>query len=81
MPPIRMNRLPLRTANERGSAEPIRASIGRGTRCQASRISTPIGRASQRVLPEAEIDDEEEGNSDYDDEEEEQPEDNNHSEE
>jgi len=76
MPPKRANRLALRTANERGSAETIRASIGRGTPSLASRISTPIERASPRVFPEAEIDDEEERNSDYDDEEEEQPKDN-----
>jgi hypothetical protein len=76
MPPKRANRLPLLTANERGSAETIRASIGRGTPSLASRISTPIERASPRIFPEAEIDDEEEGNSDYDGEEEEQPEDN-----
>jgi hypothetical protein len=76
MPPKRAIRLPLCTANQRGSAETIAASIGRGTPSLASRISTPIERASPRVFPEAEIDDEEEGNSDYDDEEEEQPEDN-----
>jgi hypothetical protein len=81
MPPKRTNRLPLRTANERGSAETIRASIGHGTPSLASRISSPIERASPRVFPEAEIDDEEEGNSDFDDEEEDQPEDNNHGEE
>jgi len=75
----RTNGLPLRTANDRGSAETIRAAIGRGTPSLASRISTPIQRASPRVFPEAEIDDDEEedGNTDDDDEDEEdQPEDN-----
>ena len=37
-----MNRLPLGAANERGSAETIRASIGRGTPSLAGRITTPI---------------------------------------
>jgi hypothetical protein len=80
MPPKRTNRLPLGTANERGSAETIRASIGRGTASLASRISTPMERASRPVFPATEIDEEEEGNSDYDDEEEDQPEDNHHGE-
>jgi hypothetical protein len=56
MPPKKTNRFPLRTANERGSAETIRTSIGHGTPSLASRI-TPIERVSPRVLPEAEIDD------------------------
>jgi hypothetical protein len=56
MPPKKTNRFPLRTANERGRAETIRASIGHGTPSLASRI-TPIERVSPRVLPEAEIDD------------------------
>jgi hypothetical protein len=55
MPPKKTNRFPLHTANERGSAETIRASIGHGTPSLASRI-TPIERLSPRVLPEAEID-------------------------
>jgi len=79
MPPKRANRLPSRTANDRWSAETIRASIGRGTSSLAGPISTPIERASPRVFPEAEIndDEEEDGNTDDDDEdEEEQPEDN-----
>jgi hypothetical protein len=76
VPPKRANRLPLHIANERGSAETIRASIGRSTPSQASQISTPIERASPHISPEAELDVEEERNSDYDDEEEEQPEDN-----
>jgi len=54
MPPKKTNRFPLRTANERGSAETIRASIGHGTPSLTSRI-TPIERLSPRVLPEAEI--------------------------
>jgi len=79
MPPKETKSLPLRTANDRGSAETIRASIGHGTPSLASRISTPIECASPRMFPEAEIDDDEEedGNTDDDDEdEEEQPEDN-----
>jgi hypothetical protein len=56
MPPKKRNRFPLRTANERGSAETIRASIGHGTPSLASQI-TPIEWVSPRVLPEAEIDD------------------------
>jgi len=79
MPSKRTNRLPLRTAKDRGSAESIWASIGCGTPSLAGRISTPIEHASPRVFPEAEIDDDEEedGNTDDDDEdEEEQPEDN-----
>jgi len=67
-----MNGLSLRTADKRGSAETIWASIGRGTQSLASRISTPIECASERVPPEAELEDEEEGNCDYDDEEEEE---------
>jgi len=59
MPPKRTNRLPLRTANERGSAETIRASIGRCTPSLASRITTPIERVSPRVLSEDEIDESE----------------------
>jgi hypothetical protein len=55
MPPKKTNRFPLRTANERGSAETIRASIGHGTLSLASRITT-IERLSPRVLPEAEMD-------------------------
>jgi hypothetical protein len=76
MPPKRVNKLPLCTANERGSADTIRASIGRGSPTLASRCSAPIERASPHIFPQAEIDHEEEGNSDYDDEEQEQPEDN-----
>jgi hypothetical protein len=76
MPPKRANRLPLRIANECGSAKTIRASIGRGTPSQASQICTFIERASPHISLEAEIDVEEERISDYDDEEEEQPEDN-----
>jgi len=53
MPPKRTNRLPLRSANERGSAETIRASIGRDIPSLASRI-TP-GSVTPRVLAEAEI--------------------------
>jgi hypothetical protein len=77
-----MNRLPLHTANDRGSAETIRASIGHGTPSLASGISTPIERASPRVFPEAEIDDddEEDGNTDDDDKDEEKQPEDNHSE-
>jgi len=73
MPPKRTNRHPLRTANDRGSAETSRASIGRGTPSLASRISIPIQSASPRVFPEAEIDHnaEENGNTGNDDEDEE----------
>jgi hypothetical protein len=77
MHPKRTNRLPLRTANECGSAETIRASNGRGNSSLASRIPTPIELVSPRVLPEAEID----GNDhkDYDsDDESDEPEPTNH---
>jgi len=68
MPPKRTNRLPLRSANERGSAETIRASIGRDTPSLASRI-TP-GSVTPRVLAEAEIDeDSDRGNRIIDDDE------------
>jgi len=60
MPPKRTNRLPLCSANERGSPETIRASIGRDTPSLASRI-TP-GSVTTRVLAEAEI----EEDSDHD---------------
>jgi len=56
MPPKKLDRFPLCTANEGGSAETIWASIGHGTPSLATRI-TPIERVSPRVLPEAEIDD------------------------
>jgi hypothetical protein len=71
MPPKRTNRIPLRTANERGSAETIRASIGRSTPSLSSRITTPIERVSPRVLPEADIagGEREDYDSDYDDDE------------
>ena len=59
MPPKRTNRLPLRTANEGGSAETIQASIVRGTPSLASRITTTIERVSPRVLLEDEIDESE----------------------
>jgi len=55
MPPKKTNRFPLRTANERGSAEAIPASISHGTPSLEGWI-TPIERHSPRVLPEAEID-------------------------
>jgi len=55
IPPRKTNRFPLRTANVRGSAESIRASIGHGTLSDPSWI-TSIERLSARVLPEAEID-------------------------
>jgi hypothetical protein len=77
MPTKRTNRLPLRTANERGSAETIRTSIGRGTPSLASRITTPIERVSPRVLPEAEIDGGEREDYDSDDDDDE-PEPTNH---
>jgi len=79
MPPKRTNRLPLRTANDCGSAETMRPLIGHGTPSLASQISTPNEPASPRVFPEAEIDDDqdEDGNTDDEDEDEEQqPEDN-----
>jgi len=53
MPPERMNRLPLHSANERGSAERIRVSIGRDTLSLASPI-TPRS-VIPRVLAESEI--------------------------
>ena len=56
MPPKGTNRLPLCSANERGSAETIRASIGRDTPSLTSRI-TP-GSVTPRVLAEAEIEEE-----------------------
>jgi len=77
MPPKCVNRLPLHTAIERGSAETIRVSIGHGAPRLANRISTTIECASPRVLPEAKIHDEVEGNSGYNNEEEEQPDVNN----
>ena len=77
MPRKRTNRLPLRTANEHGSAETIRASIGRGTPSLASQITTPIERVSPRVLPEAEIDGGEREDYDSDDDDDE-PEPTNH---
>jgi len=82
MPPWRTNWLPLRTADDRGRAETIRASIGLGTRCLAGWISTPIERASPWVFPEAEIDDDEEedGNTDDEDEDEEEKPEHNHGE-
>jgi len=66
MPPKRTNRLPLRSANERGSAETVRALIGRDTPSLASRI-TP-GSVTPRVLAEAEIkEDSDRGNRIIDD--------------
>jgi len=53
MPPKRTNRLPLRGANERGSAQTIRTSMGRDPMSLASRI-TPES-VTPRVLAEAEI--------------------------
>jgi hypothetical protein len=56
MPPKKTKTFPLRIANERGSTETIRGSIGHATPSLPSRI-IPIERFSSRVLPEAEIDD------------------------
>ena len=57
----------MRTANEPGHAETLRASIGRCTPIPASRITTPIERVSPRVLPEAAINDGEREDYNYDD--------------
>jgi hypothetical protein len=79
MLPKPTTRQPLGTDTDRGSAATLWASVGRGIPSLASRISTPIERASPLVFPQAEIDDneEEDHNTDHDDEdEEEQPEDN-----
>jgi len=53
MPPKRTNRLPLRSANEPGSAETIRMSIGRDTPSLTIRIS--LGSVTPRVLVQVEI--------------------------
>jgi len=56
MPPKGMNKLALRTPNERRSTETIWASIVCSTPPLASPITTPIKCVSPRVLPEDEID-------------------------
>jgi len=56
MPPIRTNRLPLRSSNERGSTETIRALIGRDTESLTRRI-TPES-VTPRVLAEVEFEEE-----------------------
>jgi hypothetical protein len=53
MPPKWTNRLPLHSANEGGSAETIRASIGRDTPGLASWITS--GAVTPSILEEAEI--------------------------
>lgn len=50
------NRILLRTANKRWSAETIWASIGRGTSTLPSGMSTRIEYVSWGILPVAEID-------------------------
>jgi len=67
MPPKQTNRLPLCTANKRGSTETIGASIGRGTPSLASRITTPIEHVSLRGVSEDMIDESEREDHNSDD--------------